>query len=140
MKSTSDIIRATLNPHYSNTHDVDHNHILQPQMSSNYLPGMQQNENLQIMATTSTQETRISDQTQTISQQLLTIPTVKHDKKVMIWGCISSNGVGDLYQIQGILDAVRYKQILIHHLRPSIRRLFNNENECYFAQDNDPTT
>jgi transposase len=64
--------------------------------------------------------------------------TIKHDKKVMIWGCISSNGAGDLHRIQGILDAAKYKQILIHHLRPSIRRLFSNENECFFAQDNDP--
>jgi transposase len=62
---------------------------------------------------------------------------VKHDKHIMIWGCISSNGVGDIYRINGNMDAKMYRQILIHHMRPSANRLFRDQ-EWLFAQDNDP--
>ena len=50
--------------------------------------------------------------------------TIKHDKKIMVWGCFSSNGIGHLKHINGIMDGNVYKQILIHHMRPSAKILF----------------
>jgi transposase len=63
--------------------------------------------------------------------------TVNHDKKIMVWGCFSWNGVGDLYRINGIMKAENYKQILIHYMRPSAAKLFQ-DNNYIFQQDNDP--
>ncbi|XP_065650594.1 uncharacterized protein LOC101237623 isoform X2 [Hydra vulgaris] len=37
---------------------------------------------------------------------LVTQPTVKHDKKVNVWGCFTSADVGRLYKIPGIMDTV----------------------------------
>lgn len=64
-------------------------------------------------------------------------PTVKHEKRVMVWGCFSYNGVGKLTQVKGIMDAKQYKQILIHHAFPSGKQLFGT-NTWYFQHDNDP--
>jgi transposase len=63
--------------------------------------------------------------------------TVKHDKKINLWGAFSYNGVGHLHQIGGIMDAKIFKQILIHHLVPSMQALHPN-GEGIFQQDNDP--
>ena len=63
--------------------------------------------------------------------------TVKHDGKINVWGCFAYSGVGHLFHIHGILDQQKYRQILIHHMKPSVRDLFNGNN-CIFQQDNDP--
>jgi transposase len=63
--------------------------------------------------------------------------TVKHCKTVMVWGCFAAHGVGDLHRIEGIMNAKDYKQILIHHMRPSLNRLFP-DGDGIFQQDNDP--
>ena len=63
--------------------------------------------------------------------------TVKHDKKINVWGCFSYSGVGHIHWVQGLMDQAKYKQILIHHMRPSSKKLFGNEN-FIFQQDNDP--
>lgn len=63
--------------------------------------------------------------------------TVKHDKKIMVWGYISAKGVGNLYRINGNMNAKMYHQILIHHMKPSASRLFGNR-VWYFVHDNDP--
>ena len=47
--------------------------------------------------------------------------TVKYQKKIMVWGCFSWSGVGRLYRINGIMDRFKYRQILIHQMRPSGR-------------------
>lgn len=62
--------------------------------------------------------------------------TVKHDKKIMIWGCFSSKGVGAFIRIRGILVKEKYRQILIHHAVPSGNRLLGKG--FTFQQDNDP--
>jgi hypothetical protein len=38
--------------------------------------------------------------------------TLKHDKKIMIWGCFTAHGVGNIHWIKGILDQNTYKQVL----------------------------
>ncbi|MCP3851679.1 MAG: hypothetical protein GY694_15775 [Gammaproteobacteria bacterium] len=63
--------------------------------------------------------------------------TVKHDKKIMVWGCFSWWGTGDLHRVKGIMNAQQYMQILIHHMVPSADRLFGNK-KWIFQQDNDP--
>ena len=68
---------------------------------------------------------------------LVTQPTVKHDKKVNVWGCFTSLGVGRLYKIPGIMDTKMYKKILIHQLIPSANELFKDKS-WIFQQDNDP--
>ena len=68
---------------------------------------------------------------------LVTQPTVKHDKKVNVWVCFTSSGVGRLYKIPGIMDSKMYKQILIHQLIPSTNELFKDKS-WVFQQDNDP--
>lgn len=63
--------------------------------------------------------------------------TVKQHDKVMVWGCFAHHSVGDLHWIKKTMDQSIYKQILIHHFRPSAQRLFP-DNDFIFQQDNDP--
>ena len=63
--------------------------------------------------------------------------TVKHGGgSLQVWGCIFANGVGDLVRINGILNAEKYRQILIHHAIPSGRRMIGTK--FILQQDNDP--
>jgi transposase len=63
--------------------------------------------------------------------------TVKHDAKLMVWGCFAGHGVGNLYRVEGILESEQYKQILRTQFKPSAQRLFGGRNYT-FQQDNDP--
>jgi hypothetical protein len=63
--------------------------------------------------------------------------TVKHDDKIMVWGCFAAHGVGDLYLVDGIMESEQYKQILRNHFKPSAQRLFGGKDYT-FQQDNDP--
>jgi hypothetical protein len=63
--------------------------------------------------------------------------TVKHDDKIMVWGCFAAHGVGDLYLVDGIMESEQYKQILRNHFKPSAQRLFGGRDYT-FQQDNDP--
>ena len=63
--------------------------------------------------------------------------TVKHDKKINIWGCFSYYGVGHLYRVKGILEKNQMRQILIRHMKPSLRTLLGLRSGI-FQQDNDP--
>lgn len=62
--------------------------------------------------------------------------TVKHDKKIMVWGCMTSKGTGAFVRIFGKLVKEKYRQILIHHAVPSGKRLLGRG--FTFQQDNDP--
>ncbi|GFS96774.1 transposable element Tc1 transposase [Trichonephila clavipes] len=49
-------------------------------------------------------------------------PTVKHGGSVMVWGCMASNGVGNLVFIDGIMDDKLY--IYIHNnLKESVKKI-----------------
>jgi hypothetical protein len=46
-------------------------------------------------------------------------PTVKGGGgSVMVWGCFSRSGPGPIHRIEGIMDAVVYRDILDNVLRP----------------------
>jgi len=51
-------------------------------------------------------------------------PTVKHGGgKVMVWGCMSSAGVGQLVLIEGIMDKTYYLNILRDNIKKSASNL-----------------
>jgi hypothetical protein len=63
--------------------------------------------------------------------------TVKHGGGyMMIWGCFSYHGIGELHIIEGTMDAASYVDILSRNLNSSARKM--NLNEFIFQQDNDP--
>jgi len=53
-------------------------------------------------------------------------------------GCFIARGVRDLHLIEGNMDHKQYKQIILHHMVPSILWLFPDPSHCIFQQDNDP--
>lgn len=67
-----------------------------------------------------------------------TLPTVKHGGgNIMIWGCFSSAGPGDLHIIKDTMNSRKYCEILENHLCSSARRL-RLGRRWVFQQDNDP--
>ena len=56
---------------------------------------------------------------------------------VMIWGCISNCGHGEMCQIVGNMNAALYVQILKDHLLGSIEQFQFVTSEIIFQQDND---
>jgi hypothetical protein len=69
-----------------------------------------------------------------------TTPTVKHGggNNLMVWGCMGWNGVGVLTEVQGIMDAIQYCDILDGGVEESFEKLEMEEDERIFQQDNDP--
>ena len=45
--------------------------------------------------------------------------TVKHDKKINVWGCFAARGVGKLHRIHGIMDKHEYLDLLENVALPS---------------------
>lgn len=65
-------------------------------------------------------------------------PTVKHGGGgVMVWGCMSAGGVGELVFIDGIMDKTVYLNILKENLKKSAEKL-NLPSPLTFQHDNDP--
>ena len=65
-------------------------------------------------------------------------PTVKHGGgNVMMWGCFSSAGMGEMEFIDNIMDHMGYLRILKNHLHSSAEKL-GIRNTFHFYQDNDP--
>ena len=63
--------------------------------------------------------------------------TIKHrGGSVRVWGCIPAGGVGNLFKIDGIMNAEKHRQILIHHAVPPGRRLVGLN--FIFQHDEDP--
>ncbi|CAF3787789.1 unnamed protein product [Rotaria magnacalcarata] len=67
-----------------------------------------------------------------------TIPTVTYGGgSVMVWGCFTKKGVGKLYVLDHIMDALYYRQILEENLLASVNKL-GFDNNFIFMHDNDP--
>ncbi|GFV77385.1 transposable element Tcb1 transposase [Trichonephila clavipes] len=71
-----------------------------------------------------------------ISPQCLK-PTVKCPAKVIVWGCMSSHGVGRLHIISGTVKTMDYIEILQNKLLPTARDLLGNQS-LIFQGDNAP--
>lgn len=56
---------------------------------------------------------------------------------IMVWGCFSWSGVGNLHKIDGIMDARHYIRILSRNLPQSVQKM-GIANQYIFQQDNDP--
>jgi len=66
-------------------------------------------------------------------------PTVKHGGgSIMVWGCITSKGAGNLYRIDTNIDAKLYKVILEEALVGSLVRYNLEKSDIIFQHDNDP--
>ncbi|KAL0187979.1 hypothetical protein M9458_015078 [Cirrhinus mrigala] len=64
-----------------------------------------------------------------------TIPTVKHGGgNIMLWGCLSAKGTGQLHSIKGTMDRAMYRQILGENLLPPLKM----GQGWVFQHDNDP--
>lgn len=63
--------------------------------------------------------------------------TVKHDRKINVWGCFAAHGVGKLHKIDGIMTKEIYLHILQTVAKPSCEVLFPDD-DYMFMQDNDP--
>ncbi|CDQ73294.1 unnamed protein product [Oncorhynchus mykiss] len=67
-----------------------------------------------------------------------TIPTVKHGGgNIILWGCFSAKGTGQLHLIEGRMDGAMYREILANNLLPSVRALKMGHG-WVFQHDNDP--
>ncbi|KAK6311490.1 hypothetical protein J4Q44_G00171540 [Coregonus suidteri] len=67
-----------------------------------------------------------------------TILTVKHGGgNIMLWGCFSAEGTGQLHRIKGTMDRAMYRQILGENLLPSARALKMGRG-WVFQHENDP--
>jgi hypothetical protein len=68
--------------------------------------------------------------------------TVKHDKKINVWGCFAGHSVGRLHRIYGIMNKHVYKDILETVAKPSCEEMFpadqDGDHDYMFQQDNDP--
>ncbi len=64
------------------------------------------------------------------------VPTVKHGGgSVLMWGCMSAAGVGELHFIDGIMNSQMYCSILKEKMLLSLRALGHH---ALFQHDNDP--
>lgn len=71
-------------------------------------------------------------------EQRFTCPTVKHGGgAIMLWGCFSYRGMGNLVPIEGKMTADSYIQIVNENLEESVERMGLGMN-FVFQQDNDP--
>ena len=64
--------------------------------------------------------------------------TVKHEGgNIMVWGCFAWSGIGNLVQIEGIMTAEGYIDILCDNLKESLLKL-DLGNNFIFQQNNNP--
>ena len=62
---------------------------------------------------------------------------VKFPASVMVWGCMSSQGVGNLHFVDGTVKAVNYIEILNNNLLTSVPNLCRGK-EYIFQKDGAP--
>ena len=68
-----------------------------------------------------------------------TVPRVqKGGGSVMVWGCMSFKGLGELAFVEGNINTDRYLEHLENYMIPSEKKLFGRRNEWIHQQDNAP--
>ena len=64
-------------------------------------------------------------------------PTVKYEGgSVMVWGCMTAKGVGNLVLIDGTMHKGKHEKILAENVKQSAKKL--KMRSFTFQQDNDP--
>lgn len=63
--------------------------------------------------------------------------TKRDSRSVMMWGCFSAAGTGNLYRVTGIIDSHKYQAILRKNVLPSVEKL-NLRDNWTFLHENDP--
>lgn len=63
---------------------------------------------------------------------------VHHSPKLLVWGCFSSFGRGELRRIQGTVNASLYAKIIKEELPSSIKLMNLQPDKVLFVQDNAP--
>lgn len=63
--------------------------------------------------------------------------TVKHLLKKMFWGCFSYKGTGSLVPIEGMMNSLKYKDLLEQRLQAELDKVDAN-GEAVFQQDSAP--
>ena len=66
-----------------------------------------------------------------------TVPTVKRGGSIMLWGCFSASGTGNLVKVEGTMKKEGYVKILKENLRQSAAKL-GLGHLFVFQHDNDP--
>ena len=70
---------------------------------------------------------------------IFTQKMVKHGGgRVMVWGCITSQGVGRLHRVDGNMDRFQYVRILKESLLGTLKDNHIHRKGFVFQQDNDP--
>uniref|UniRef100_A0A9J8AJM0 Tc1-like transposase DDE domain-containing protein n=1 Tax=Cyprinus carpio carpio TaxID=630221 RepID=A0A9J8AJM0_CYPCA len=59
--------------------------------------------------------------------------SVKYPQSVMVWGAMSTAGVGPLCFIKGRVYAASYQEILEHFMLPSAEKLYGDEDFVFFS-------
>ncbi|KAF8656611.1 hypothetical protein AX16_002478 [Volvariella volvacea WC 439] len=68
-----------------------------------------------------------------------TVKKVKHGgRHIMMWGCMTSQGIGQIVCINGNMTAVLYMEILNNDLLGTLNNFGIKKSDIYFQQDNDP--
>jgi hypothetical protein len=57
---------------------------------------------------------------------------------IMVWGCFTGDGIGNLCRIEGGLDRELYRQILDEDLLGTLSYYKINSDQIIFQHDNDP--
>ncbi len=53
---------------------------------------------------------------------------VQKPASLLVWGCISADGMGSLHVLEGTMNAERYIKVLEQHMLPSRGRLYQQDN------------
>lgn len=85
-----------------------------------------------------TTKTYVLRKTNTADDPHHTLPTVKHGGgNIILWGCFSLSGPGELLHVQGTMNKAKYIDIPVENLFKSAKCL-NLGKKFTFQQDNDP--
>ena len=59
----------------------------------------------------------------------------RNSVSVMVWGCVSIHGVGELAIVAGNINHVKYIDVFESNLLPSVERMFGDRNHPLVFQD-----
>ncbi len=73
-------------------------------------------------------------------QENCVLPTVKHGGgSIMVWGCMSAAGTGELQFTEGNMDSYMYCDILKQNMMPSLQKLAKRQFSIVITTPNTPS-